>query len=68
MTSPVASRRTWQRRVEPIWKPIAGNCHLWLDTEASIVDAGFTIARIERESARKALPILRHMIRGTVTY
>ena len=65
VVSPKESRRRWQRRVEPLWKPLADGCHLCRDTEASIRDAGFSIATIERESARKALPILRHMIRGT---
>ena len=41
-----------------------GNCHLTRRTEAAITAAGFTVERIERESIRKALPIVRPSIRG----
>jgi hypothetical protein len=41
-----------------------GNCHLTRRTEAAIVAAGLRIERIERESIRKALPIVRPSIRG----
>jgi SAM-dependent methyltransferase len=58
------ARLAWQRRFEPAWRAIAGNCHLCRDTEASIEAAGFTIERITRESARKALPIVRPTIRN----
>jgi SAM-dependent methyltransferase len=57
-------RRAWQRRIEPVWRPLAGNCHLCRDTKASIEDAGFTLERLVAESARKALPIIRPTIRG----
>jgi ubiquinone/menaquinone biosynthesis C-methylase UbiE len=57
-------RRAWQRRLEPLWRPIAGNCHLCRETERAIEDAGLRIDRITRESARKALPIVRATIRG----
>jgi ubiquinone/menaquinone biosynthesis C-methylase UbiE len=58
------NRLKWQRRIEPVWKHLAGNCHLTRRTEAAITAAGFKIARIERESIRKALPIVRPSIRG----
>ncbi len=57
-------RLKWQRRLEPVWKRVAGNCHLTRHTEAAITDAGFDIERIERESMRKAVPIVRPTIRG----
>lgn len=57
-------RLAWQRRTEPVWKLVAGNCHLCRETARSIEDAGFVIDRITRESARKALPIVRPTIRG----
>lgn len=31
----------WQRRIEPVWKPLAGGCHLTRDTEAMLREAGF---------------------------
>ncbi len=58
------SRLAWQRRTEPLWKLVAGNCHLCRDTARSIEDAGFRVERLTRESARKALPIVRPTIRG----
>ena len=58
------SRLAWQRRAEPAWKLIAGNCHLCRDTAGIIKTAGFRFETITRESARKALPIVRPTIRG----
>ncbi len=57
-------RLKWQRRIEPVWKRLMDNCHLTRRTEAAIRDAGFTLERIQRESIRKALPIVRPSIRG----
>ncbi len=57
-------RLKWQRRVEPVWKRIAGNCHLTRRTAAAIEAAGFGIAQIKRESMRKAWPLVRPTIRG----
>jgi len=57
-------RLKWQRRIEPVWKHLMGNCHLTRRTEAAIVAAGFKFERIQRESIRKALPIVRPSIRG----
>jgi ubiquinone/menaquinone biosynthesis C-methylase UbiE len=57
-------RLKWQRRIEPVWKHLMGNCHLTRRTEAAIAAAGFKIEQIQRESIRKALPIVRPSIRG----
>lgn len=35
--------RKWQRRIEPVWKKIAGGCHLTRAPGAAIGAAGFTI-------------------------
>jgi len=45
--SPDADVQRWQRRLEPIWKPLAGGCHLTLPVAASIKAAGFTLAEVE---------------------
>lgn len=55
---------TWQRRLEPLWRRVAGNCHLTRRTEEAIRDAGFQIERIERESLAQAPAIVRSSIRG----
>jgi ubiquinone/menaquinone biosynthesis C-methylase UbiE len=59
-----SSRRKWQNRVTPVWRKVAGNCHLNRDTEQAILRAGFTFQSIERESMRKAVSLVRPTIRG----
>lgn len=58
-------RLRWQRRIDPIWKRVAGGCRLTRATGEAIERAGFTIEDVTRESARKASPLMRTMIRGT---
>lgn len=58
------SRFAWQRRVEPVWKRLAGNCHLTRRTSDAIRRAGFVVDDERRESMRKALPIVRPTVRG----
>jgi len=57
-------RLKWQRRVEPFWKRISGNCHLSRKTEEAIRAAGFGILEVRRESMRKAWPLVRPTVRG----
>jgi ubiquinone/menaquinone biosynthesis C-methylase UbiE len=57
-------RLRWQRLAEPVWKRIAGNCHLTRRTEDAIASAGFEIETITRESIRKAMALARPSIRG----
>jgi ubiquinone/menaquinone biosynthesis C-methylase UbiE len=57
-------RLAWQRRLEPIWRRIAANCHLTRRTAEAIGDAGFELERCERTSMRKALPFCRPSVRG----
>ena len=59
-----SKRRRWQNRINPLWRLVAGNCHLNRETEAALVATGFTIESIQRESMRKAMPIVRPTIRG----
>jgi ubiquinone/menaquinone biosynthesis C-methylase UbiE len=42
--SPEAEVAGWQRRIEPIWKPIAGGCHLTRPVTPSVEAAGFHVA------------------------
>lgn len=60
-------RLKWQRRVTPLWKRVAAGCHLARDTEQTLRDAGFALEPFIRESARKAMPLVRPMIRGIAT-
>ena len=57
-------RHRWQRRVEPVWKRIAGGCHLTRDTRDVIAGAGFDVTDAKRESMRKASPLVRTTERG----
>ncbi len=57
-------RRAWQHRIEPLWRRVAGNCHLTRDTAAAIAAAGFELEAVERESMRKAAVFLRASVRG----
>ena len=58
------SRRRWQNWLTPAWRRVAGNCHLNRETERAIVDCGYQIRTIARESMRKAPPLVRPTIRG----
>jgi len=57
-------RLAWQRRLEPAWLLVSGNCHLTRRTGQAIRDAGFEVEQEKRESMRKALPFVRASIRG----
>lgn len=37
----------WQRRIEPIWKPLAGGCHLTRDVTDLFRQSGFALDRSE---------------------
>ena len=39
--APDTDAATWQRRIEPVWKRIAGGCHLIRPVTRAISDAGF---------------------------
>ncbi|MEQ3745362.1 MAG: class I SAM-dependent methyltransferase [Henriciella sp.] len=37
----------WQRRVEPVWKAMAGGCHLTRDTKEMLEAGGFSVEKHE---------------------
>lgn len=43
----------WQRRIEPVWKPIAGGCHLTRPISSAIAQAGFTLVAQDQGYMRK---------------
>jgi SAM-dependent methyltransferase len=45
--APDAGVAKWQRRVEPVWKRLAGGCHLTRSTPDMLSAAGFGIDRLE---------------------
>lgn len=60
-------RARWQRRLTPIWHRVADGCHLDRTTEQTLAAAGFDTPDLRRESMRKAVPVVRTMIRGHAT-
>jgi len=44
--APDASVRTWQGRIEPLWKRMAGNCHLTRPIADAYEGAGFATQRM----------------------
>lgn len=60
-------RLKWQKRIEPLWKLVAGNCHLTRPTVETIHDAGFILGEVTRASMRKAPPFVRPTARGWAT-
>lgn len=57
-------RLAWQRRIEPLWRWIAGGCHLTRQTLTTIEEVGFSVEQIERASMRRAPPWVRPTVRG----
>lgn len=41
--APDAGVATWQRRIEPIWKRLMGNCHLTRKVTSAIAGSGFAV-------------------------
>jgi SAM-dependent methyltransferase len=52
--SPDAGVAKWQRRIEPIWKSIAGGCHLTRPVGAAITAAGFKLESLDTMYLPKA--------------
>ncbi len=45
--APDADVVKWQRRIEPVWKALAGGCHLTRPVATAITAAGFTLADLQ---------------------
>jgi ubiquinone/menaquinone biosynthesis C-methylase UbiE len=54
----------WQKRIEPFWKFIGGNCHLTRNTESVIKQAGFNSIQLEKTSFLGAPSIVGPIIKG----
>lgn len=52
--APDADVVKWQRRIEPIWKRIAGGCHLTRPVTSAIAAAGFKVQHQESQYMPKA--------------
>ena len=47
--APDAGVAKWQRRIEPVWKKLMGNCHLSREVGAAIAPAGFVLEPVGQE-------------------
>ena len=45
--APDESVQRWQRRIEPVWKPVAGGCHLTRRIRDLLVEAGFEVESVD---------------------
>ncbi|HEX5088392.1 MAG TPA: class I SAM-dependent methyltransferase [Nocardioides sp.] len=48
-SSPDARVATWQRRMEPLQKRMAGGCHLTRDVPALLTEVGLVVERLEQD-------------------
>ena len=53
----------WQKRLTPLWKPLAGGCHLDRDIHALIEAGGFHIRQLETGYLKGPRP-MTHVYRG----
>lgn len=49
--APDINVQIWQRRIEPVWKRIAGGCHLTRPVGQAIVAGGFELAQYDKQYA-----------------
>ena len=59
--APDAKVARWQERIEPIWKPLAGGCHLTRPIGSSLRAAGFEVEPMGRAYLDKAPRIMGWM-------
>jgi hypothetical protein len=54
--SPDARVAGWQRRLTPLWRPLAGGCHLDRPIERLIAAAGLAIADLQKSYLKGPRP------------
>jgi ubiquinone/menaquinone biosynthesis C-methylase UbiE len=52
--APDAGVERWQERIEPVWKRLAGGCHLTRPISAALAEAGFAVETFGRGYTPKA--------------
>lgn len=51
--SPDPGPAKWQRRIEPLWKTLMGNCHLTRPVSEAVGESGFALHRAEHKYMEK---------------
>ena len=59
--APDAGVAQWQDRLEPLWKPLAGGCHLTRPVGASLRRAGFAVEPLGQAYLKQAPKVLGWM-------
>jgi ubiquinone/menaquinone biosynthesis C-methylase UbiE len=62
--APEASVRTWQRRLNPGWKKIAGGCNLDRPIPRLLTEAGFRVTELESFYVPKSMKIAGFVYKG----
>lgn len=57
-------RLAWQRRLEPVWRHVAGNCHLTRRTVEAIAAAGFELEWLRQDDVPGLLSLGSPFVRG----
>ena len=60
--APDAGVAQWQDRLEPLWKPLAGGCHLTRPVGASLRRAGFAVEPLGQAYLKQAPKVLGWMV------
>ena len=58
--APDASVQRWQERLQPLWGPMAGGCHLGRDIPALLRAAGFTLPDLQTRYLKGPRPFTFH--------
>jgi len=62
--APDISVAKWQRRIEPLWKPLAGGCHLTRSSAGMFDEAGFEMKQIKESYMSKAPKFAGYISQG----
>jgi len=55
--APEPSVQKWQHRLTPIWRPMAGGCHLNRDIPALLAQAGFRVVELQQQYVKGPRPM-----------
>lgn len=62
--SPEPSIARWQQRINPLWKVLAGGCHINRDTKQLLQEGGFRLTDVRQSHAMQGPKIATWVTRG----